>query len=241
MNRCQHCQFDNEPGALFCEQCKSDLGWVEARPVSEELTREFSDSIPAPLPESLPAVDVTVQITDPLMIDDRNTPALLPISDPETDTDDAEPGEAGLCLPQTMDQLGSEETSTPPALKTTPISALGPSSENAIPAGARPKLVVIRGERPNHEYSLYEGDNYIGRTDDKAVDIDLETQEPPDRIWSSRQHAVISFEEGRLHIEDLNSTNGTFVNRKRIESGFKTPLKLGDVIQVGTVQMKLKL
>jgi pSer/pThr/pTyr-binding forkhead associated (FHA) protein len=89
------------------------------------------------------------------------------------------------------------------------------------------------------EYPLYEGHNFIGRADEKPVDIDLEDQEPPDRIWSSRQHALITFEEGGMVIEDLNSSNGTFVNRNRIYPGQKTPLKPNDVIQIGTVQMKV--
>src|SRR5262245_392986 len=30
MIKCPFCHFENEEGALFCEQCKSDLGGVEA-------------------------------------------------------------------------------------------------------------------------------------------------------------------------------------------------------------------
>ena len=32
MVKCPFCQFDNEDGALFCEQCKSDLGSVPQTP-----------------------------------------------------------------------------------------------------------------------------------------------------------------------------------------------------------------
>jgi hypothetical protein len=108
-----------------------------------------------------------------------------------------------------------------------------------IPAGTRPKLVVLRGVRISVEYPLYEGENYIGRADEKAVDIDLEDQEAPDRIWSSRQHALITFEDGSLVIEDLNSTNGTFVNRNRVHPGQKRPLQVNDIVMIGTVQMKV--
>jgi len=53
------------------------------------------------------------------------------------------------------------------------------------------------------------------------VDVDLEDQEPPERVWSSRQHAVIHFDEAesKLTIEDLNSANGTYVNRARVHPG----------------------
>ena len=89
------------------------------------------------------------------------------------------------------------------------------------------------------QYPLYPGKNYLGRTDDKPVDIDLDDQEAPDRIWCSRQHAVITFENGRLTIEDLNSLNGTFVNRTRVHPGQVRDLHENDVIQVGTVHMKV--
>jgi hypothetical protein len=126
-----------------------------------------------------------------------------------------------------------------PAAAATPTGPAAPAA-TPLPAGAAPKLLVIRGLKINAEYPLYEGLNFIGRADEKPVDIDLEDQEPPDRVWSSRQHACISFEGGVLMIEDLNSSNGTFVNRARIYPGQKRPLNVNDVVQVGTVQMRVK-
>ena len=127
----------------------------------------------------------------------------------------------------------------PPVVEPKPAPTPSAASKG-LPSGAQPKLRVLRGQRIGVEYPLYEGLNFIGRADEKPVDIDLEDQEPPDRIWSSRQHALISFEEGKLAIEDLNSSNGTFVNRTRIYPGQKRPLNVNDVIQIGTVQMKVK-
>jgi hypothetical protein len=125
-----------------------------------------------------------------------------------------------------------------------PAPASAPPGQQAVaklPPGATPKLVVIRGTRINVEYPLYEGENYIGRTDEKPVDIDLEDQEPPDRIWSSRQHACIHLQDGVLTIEDLNSSNGTFVNRSRVYPNQKRTLQVGDIIQIGTVQLKVRV
>jgi pSer/pThr/pTyr-binding forkhead associated (FHA) protein len=110
---------------------------------------------------------------------------------------------------------------------------------NTIPPGAQPRLLVLRGQKRNIEYPLYEGLNYIGRADEKPVDIDLEEQEPPDRIWCSRQHAVITFEGDRLTIEDLNSANGTYVNRARVYPGQQKPLAINDIVQIGNVQLKV--
>ena len=71
------------------------------------------------------------------------------------------------------------------------------------------------------------------------MDIDLEPLEEPDRVWSSRQHAVIALQDGAMTIEDLHSANGTYVNRARVPSGEKRPLNPGDLIQIGTVQLQV--
>jgi hypothetical protein len=127
---------------------------------------------------------------------------------------------------------------TPPAV-TSPMKTPAILPLNTIPPGAQPRLLVLRGQKRNVEYPLYEGLNYIGRADEKPVDIDLEEQEPPDRIWCSRQHAVITFEGDRLTIEDLNSANGTYVNRARVYPGQQKPLAVNDIVQIGNVQLKV--
>ncbi len=108
-------------------------------------------------------------------------------------------------------------------------------------APAPPRLVVVRGEKPNVEFPVYDGKNYLGRASDKAVDIDLTGQEPPDQVWSSRQHSLVTLDRGTLLIEDLNSLNGTFVNRSRLHPGQKRVLQSGDVVQIGTVQFRVEM
>jgi hypothetical protein len=105
----------------------------------------------------------------------------------------------------------------------------------------RPKLIVLRGLRIDVEYPVYEGRNTVGRFADKPVDIDLMNQESVEQIWCSRQHAVVTYDTGVVAVEDLNSLNGTWVNGVRIHPGQRKPLKPGDVLQIGTVQLKLVL
>jgi pSer/pThr/pTyr-binding forkhead associated (FHA) protein len=119
----------------------------------------------------------------------------------------------------------------------------GPALDHARPAGNQPgakaRLLVVRGAKPGMEYPIFEGSNVIGRADEKPVEIDIEFQEAQDRIWSSRQHAVIVCDNGSLVIEDLNSSNGTYVNRSRVPPGRRQGLKANDVIQIGEVQLKV--
>jgi hypothetical protein len=105
--------------------------------------------------------------------------------------------------------------------------------------GVKARLVVVRGAKVGSEYPVFDGRNVIGRADEMPVEIDLEFQESRDRIWSSRQHAVITCEDGSLVIEDLNSSNGTYVNRSRVPPGKKQVLKENDIIQIGEVQLKV--
>ena len=114
-----------------------------------------------------------------------------------------------------------------------------PAQAKADRVDTQAVLVVLRGEKVGIRYPIYKGKNYLGRADQQSVDIDFNDQEPIDRIWTSRQHAVITSENGKLVIEDLGSANGTFVNRHQVYPRKKQQLALGDILQLGTVVLKL--
>lgn len=54
----------------------------------------------------------------------------------------------------------------------------------------------------------------------------------------SRAHAVIGFDGQVFYVEDLGSTNGTFVNGTHVT---KQPLKTDDEIQMGKLRIRVKL
>jgi pSer/pThr/pTyr-binding forkhead associated (FHA) protein len=54
----------------------------------------------------------------------------------------------------------------------------------------------------------------------------------------SRWHCVISNEDGQYVIEDLHSTNGTYVNGERINAH---ALAEGDLIRIGTLRFEVRL
>lgn len=138
--------------------------------------------------------------------------------------------------------LPMNDVEQPPVHQTIPATdrADHQPTAPAVPT-VKPKLVVLRGMRIGAEYPLYEGRNVIGRFADKPVDIDLVSQESLEQIWCSRQHAVLVFEKGAVSLEDLNSLNGTWLNGVRVHAGQPRAVKPGDVVQIGTVQMKLVL
>ncbi len=56
----------------------------------------------------------------------------------------------------------------------------------------------------------------------------------------SRRHAKITRRDEVYYIEDLNSVNYTFVNKKKIVMGIDHPLQDGDEIRLGRVLMRFE-
>ncbi len=63
----------------------------------------------------------------------------------------------------------------------------------------------------------------------RAGDCDLPLQD----TYLSSHHARFSSDDGELLVEDLGSTNGTYVNQELI--AHRTKLDRGDIVQVGGV------
>ena len=53
----------------------------------------------------------------------------------------------------------------------------------------------------------------------------------------SRRHAALRRRDGIWMLVDLGSTNGTWVNGRRV--GARTPVRRGDVVQLGEIQLRL--
>ena len=84
----------------------------------------------------------------------------------------------------------------------------------------------------NRTFVLSQGDNVIGRDPHCSVWLD--------HSGVSRRHARIRIASGSDSplLDDLESTNGTFVGRRRVEA--QTPLGDGDIIRVGSVALTFR-
>jgi pSer/pThr/pTyr-binding forkhead associated (FHA) protein len=90
-------------------------------------------------------------------------------------------------------------------------------------------LQIVRGRSETNTLKLMDGVNSIGRHDDCLI-----------RIRSSqvsRRHCELHQDMGNLIVRDLGSSNGTFVNGKRVLG--QQALKPGDVLTVGGVTLKI--
>jgi pSer/pThr/pTyr-binding forkhead associated (FHA) protein len=90
-----------------------------------------------------------------------------------------------------------------------------------------PALVVRSGGgRAGEHFLLEQESTTVGRSPD--CDIFL------DDVTVSRRHALVKRSNDQFLIEDQGSLNGTFVNRRRIESG---GLEDGDEVQIGKYKL----
>ncbi len=87
------------------------------------------------------------------------------------------------------------------------------------------------------------GDTTLGRHDPVTgvtPDIDLSGLDPERTV--SRRHAMIRYLEGSFTVTEVNSsTNGTFVNGVRLDPFTPHPLHDGDLLQLATVTLVLRL
>jgi pSer/pThr/pTyr-binding forkhead associated (FHA) protein len=105
-----------------------------------------------------------------------------------------------------------------------------PSTTGATPAKRRPYgLRFISGKYTGGEFPLVPNQEIVvGR----ASDLQMVLVE--DMV--SRRHARIFWDGEQIQIEDLGSTNGTFVNGEKIQ---RTVLKEGDRVLIGTNILKV--
>lgn len=95
-------------------------------------------------------------------------------------------------------------------------------SDQMLTGAFRYALVVERGPRAGLAYVLGEGETVAGRSEE--ADIFLGD------VTVSRHHARFTVDSAGLRVEDLGSTNGTYVNLGRTDA---TVLMPGDEVIIG--------
>lgn len=88
------------------------------------------------------------------------------------------------------------------------------------------KLVIFKSDGRTKEIPIKPGRYLVGRREGASLRIPLPSV--------SREHCEIVHENGRLHVRDLGSSNGTFRNSERVT---EADLAAGDTLAVGQVQM----
>jgi len=107
----------------------------------------------------------------------------------------------------------------------------------APPARTKQKATTGKAAR----LRIVEPSSARGRTYDVVDELTIGRgagcQIPLDDSFASTVHARLFRRNGDLLVEDLGSTNGTFLNRKKVDS--PVPIRKGDRLQVGKTVLEL--
>ena len=99
-----------------------------------------------------------------------------------------------------------------------------------------PQLVVVNGRMRGAGFDIPDGRSEIGRQAEVAILLDDQDV--------SRRHAVLDRSGGRVVLADLGSTNGTWVNQRRLHPGDRhdgVELRDGDELRFGSVTMRVSM
>jgi len=110
-----------------------------------------------------------------------------------------------------------------------PVSAPRGGGAPPAPRSGTKLRVLEPSDRRGRTYELAD-ELTMGRAVGCQITLDDDT-------FVSQLHARLFRRDGQLFVEDLGSTNGTFLNRKKV--GSPAPLKRGDQLQVGKTVMEL--
>jgi len=102
-------------------------------------------------------------------------------------------------------------------------TGLHPAAQGVGVGGDTPRLIVqsVPGHQPGAAYDLV-GDCTLGRGD-----VEIHLEDP----FASGRHARLTRQGGVIVLEDLGSTNGTYLNEEPVQG--PQPLHPGDRIRIG--------
>ena len=238
MVKCPQCGHENLEGAAFCDECGASLLNLAPQPATAGEATNTPAATAAPA-QATPPAEATAggkkcpQCGTENGPNDRfcfNCGAPLVSEQPQA----AQPVE------QTPEPVAPavEQSAPPPVVP--PVTATPMPQQQPAPATASgtagTRLVLPDGTElpiPNKPEIL------LGREDPVSgifPDIDL-TPYGGEEGGVSRRHARILNQNGQYNLEDLNSTNFTFVNKQKLTPKTPRPLQNGDEIRMGRVTM----
>jgi hypothetical protein len=118
-------------------------------------------------------------------------------------------------------ESGEQTETFSPAVRDELLESLG-----RLPDSGPALIVRTGGGRVGESFTPNGDRTTIGRSPDCGIFLD--------DVTVSRRHAALVRRDDRWAIEDLGSLNGTFVNRRRVESA---SLEDGDEIQIGKYRL----
>jgi pSer/pThr/pTyr-binding forkhead associated (FHA) protein len=126
------------------------------------------------------------------------------------------------------DMFGARIDSTPRADRKADKSNRAKPAKR--PRGAPTHVAVVDGANDGDTVSLDEAPILIGRGSDAAIRLDDD--------YVSTRHARIASSGDQWFVEDLGSTNGTYIGSHRLTQ--PTTLQLGTKVRIGKTTLELR-
>lgn len=124
----------------------------------------------------------------------------------------------------------SSERSTSSSDAPTTITDRASSSLTQAPEAAAKRIVITSGPKSGLELDLPETGLSIGRSSGAGLQIKDD--------YTSGNHAKIVRWRDQWMVQDQGSTNGTFVDGRRVTEA--TPVRIGSSIRIGTTTFELR-
>ncbi len=227
-NTCPQCGASTIPGEAFCDNCGASLAepQVSAASVSVE-----------PEPQSEPAlapVEGQPDLTQCPACGAENLPdssfcsncgiVMEAVTEAEASAPEPEP--------EPIDEVETAVAEAPVPIEETPVAAVAASDAPAPTGRAR---FVVRDSGAEIALPTAEGEYVIGREDPvsgvfPAIDMNAHDGE---NLGVSRRHAQVTVEAGIYFLQDLDSTNFTFLDRKKLAPFTPAALSNGDEVRLG--------
>jgi uncharacterized OB-fold protein len=253
---CPACGAAVTPGEAFCANCGASLAQPPIPP--EPVTAEEEEPEPTVAPEAAAAPEAGAPTEAEPEADAEPSPEAEAPTEPEAPAEaeqEAAPPEAAppgpVTAPGTTCPACGSEVEAGDAFCSAcgyalqePAAPQADAVEAAIipppPSPAGPRLMVSAS---GAEIPLPEKDEIlVGREDPVSgvyPDIDL-TPHGGEEGGVSRRHARLIAEGGKYYVEDLDSTNFTFVNKQKVAPGARQEVGEGDNIRFGRVEVALR-
>lgn len=235
-NICPQCGASTIPGEAFCDNCGASLG-------------EPQIAVPAPAPEPV-AVPTPVQSglvqcpdcgTDNLPGSKFCSNCGILMQEPAVEEEPEPAVEPQVEEPVELEPVVEEELieEAGPVAEAEPVEEAEPAAVAEPPTPTGQPRFIVRDTGTEILLPTTEGDHIIGREDPVSgvfPEIDMNPHQG-EHFGVSRRHAQLTIEAGLIFIQDLDSTNFSFVDRKKLDPHKPIALSNGDEVRLGKLVM----